>query len=109
MQQRVTRGSSGRQKRQVRIFQRRLEAEGVPHLDARSRARAKSIRPGRPGATRLVSREAESAELARRPKRKRGIRVHGRAVTLPRRITAKRAEAVTSGQALRKRSTKSRK
>ena len=112
MQQRVTRGSSGRQKRQVRMLQRRLEQEGAPRLEARSRARQKSIRLGSTGAKqggRIISRVAENAELARRPKRKAGIKVKAGRVTLPRRITSKRAEAVTSGRAFRKRATKSRK
>ena len=111
MQQRVTRGSSGRQKRQVRMLQRRLEAEGASDSEARSTARTKSDRLGRTSAEqggRIISREAEAAELAARPKRKAGIRVEGGAITLPRRITAKRAEAVTSGQTLRQRATKSR-
>ncbi|HWQ93028.1 MAG TPA: hypothetical protein VN673_15230 [Clostridia bacterium] len=96
----------------MRLLQRRLEDEGLPRAEARSRALAKSIRLGSTGAKqggRIVSKRAEFAELAQRPKRKAGIRVKEGKVTLPRRITTKRAEASRTGRTARKSSTKARK
>lgn len=106
MLKRVTRGSSGRQKRQVRLLQKRFKNEGMSDDEARTRANQKSVRLGRGGAGqggRIISKKAEAAELARRPKRTRGISIKDGKVTMPKRITSKGVDAVNSGQTLRKR------
>jgi hypothetical protein len=110
MERRITRGSSAGQKRQVRMQRRRLEDRGVPKGEARNRAEARgaSMRSGRTrSGTRMVSQAAEQTRVAHEP-RKQGIRVRGGEVVLPRRLTAKRAEAVTSGGTSKKRGGKSR-
>src|SRR5438132_650506 len=105
MQKRMTARASGGQKRQVRLLQHRFENQGVSKAEARILAEAKGNRMRQTG-ERIISHKAETAALSQQPKRKQGVRLQGGKLVLPKRITSKRAEAVTTGLALRKRSTK---
>jgi hypothetical protein len=109
MKKRFTQAASGRQKRQVRMAQRRAEQQGASKSAARSRAQAKGGNIRQQGSERMVSKSAERERMERQPKRRRGISVRGGNVRLPRRLTSKTEERVTRGNARGERKTKARK
>jgi hypothetical protein len=110
MEKRITRGSSGRQKRQVRMLERKFKEQGDSKTQAHDRAaqKGKRLRSRAIQSGRFISKSDERRELASRPKRKQGIRVRGGTVKLPNRITTKREERISSGGPGRKGNSKSR-